>query len=263
MAKITVEFYSNFLLRPVQFKVFIPNDPCTTWGPVEKKDYTKLKTLFVLHGYTGCAENWIPEELLDKYQFAVVAPNGDLGFWVDGLSTGSAYGKFLCEELVDYVRKTFHLAMTPEDTYLMGISMGGYGTIRNALTYPEVFGKAAMLSAAYIIHTIAGMQPGFVDTHANYEYYRNCFGDLNEVEKSRNNPEVLIDELLASGKKIPEILMAIGTEDFLLEPNRGFHRFLEERNVPHSYFESTGGHDMVFWQEYTAKFIPMLFAEQA
>ena len=53
--------------------------------------------------------------------------------------------------------------------------------------------------------------------------------------------------------------MACGTEDFLLEPNRAFHKFLEEQNVKHTYCESSGIHDMKFWQEYAEKFIPLMF----
>ena len=66
---------------------------------------------------------------------------------------------------------------------------------------------------------------------------------------------------IATGKKIPEIYMACGTEDFLLEPNRAFHKFLEEQGVKHTYEEGPGIHDMKFWQEWAGKFIPKAFEE--
>jgi enterochelin esterase-like enzyme len=55
--------------------------------------------------------------------------------------------------------------------------------------------------------------------------------------------------------------MACGTEDFLLEPNRAFHKFLQDQGVPHTYEEGPGIHDMRFWQEWAGKFIPLAFAE--
>ena len=64
------------------------------------------------------------------------------------------YADFIGEEIVDYVRKTFGLAMTPEDTYITGISMGGYGALRTALAHPETFGKVTGQSSAIIIHGI-------------------------------------------------------------------------------------------------------------
>ena len=69
-------------------------------------------------------------------------------------------------------------------------------------------------------------------------------------------------KLLAEGKKIPEIYMACGTEDFLLEANRRFHKFLEDNGVKHVYMESKGQHDMVFWNEYAVKFAEMMFGEK-
>lgn len=261
MAYLDIQFYSNSLCRGVQFKMIIPNDFNEHWEPEQRRKGEQMKVLFLLHGYTGSAGNWVPEYLASLYNFAIVMPNGENGFWVDGISTGHKYGSFVGVELVDYIRKTFGLAMKAEDTYIMGMSMGGYGALRAALAYPERFGKAAALSSALVIHEKAHMKPGNPDTHANYEYYRECFGDLEVIEQSRNNPEVLVDEILEKKGRFPEIFMACGTEDFLLERNRRFHEFLLSKDVQHCYLESTGGHDMQFWDEYAKKFVEMMFEE--
>ena len=261
MAYLDIQFYSNSLCRGVQFKMIIPNDFNEHWEPEQRRKGEQMKVLFLLHGYTGSAGNWVPEYLASLYNFAIVMPNGENGFWVDGISTGHKYGSFVGVELVDYIRKTFGLAMKAEDTYIMGMSMGGYGALRAALAYPERFGKAAALSSALVIHEKAPMKPGDPDTHANYEYYRECFGDLEVIEQSRNNPEVLVDEILEKKGKFPEIFMACGTEDFLLERNRRFHEFLLSKGVQHCYLESAGGHDMQFWDEYAKKFVEMMFEE--
>jgi len=73
------------------------------------------------------------------------------------------------------------------------------------------------------------------------------------------NPEVLAHKLKAAGAKIPEIFMACGTEDFLLENNRTFHRFLEQEGIEHQYHESTGNHNMAFWTEYITKGVEWMF----
>lgn len=262
MAQLQIEFFSNSLIRPVQFKMIIPGDFNASWNPEQKRKDKPMKTLFLLHGYTGAAGNWVPEELTTLYNFAIVMPSGENGFWVDGISTGHKFATFLAEELVDYVRKTFHLAMTAEDTFVMGLSMGGYGALHTALMYPDRFSKAIALSSALIVKGLQGMKPEDSNPAANYEYYRECFGDLDKILESRHNPEVLVNELIESGRKIPDIFMACGTEDFLLEPNRDFHGFLESKNIKHEYFESKGGHDMVFWDEYARKLVPMLFDEK-
>ena len=161
--------------------------------------------------------------------------------------------------MVDYVRRTFGLAKSRENTCIAGMSMGGFGALHTALAYPDTFSKLAALSSALIVHGIARMKPDENNGMANGEYYRECFGDLETVEQRDVNPEVLARKLKAEGKKLPEIFMACGTEDFLLEPNRQMHRFLQDERIPHQYYESKGGHDMVFWSEYIVKAVEWMF----
>jgi len=241
--------------------MFLPND-IRADIPHEDTEYNrrKTKTLFLLHGYTGSAENWVPEYLAEKYNFAIVMPNGENGFWLDGLSTGHQFCTFLGIELTDYLRRTFGLAMNADETYIMGLSMGGFGALHTALYYPDRFGKLAALSSALIVHEIAHMKEGGGNAVANYAYYHECFGDLETVEESDNNPETLVKKLKEEGRKIPEIYMSCGTEDFLLENNRELHAFLNSIGVEHVYLESGGNHDMAFWSEYAVKFVEMMFA---
>ena len=260
MSDLTIRFYSKTLCRDVSFLMVIPNDIRMDYPRQDlvRKD-RPMKTLFLLHGYTGAAFNWVPGNLVEQYNFAVVIPSGENGFWLDGPATGRQFASFVGVELVEYVRKTFHLAMTADDTYLMGFSMGGFGALHTAFAFPETFGKTAALSSALIHNEVANMKPGEGNPVANYDYYYMCFGDPAKLAESDNNPEFLLKKQIAAGKKIPEIFMACGTEDFLLEPNRAFHKFLEEQGVKHTYCESSGIHDMKFWQEYAEKFIPMMF----
>ena len=261
MAKFLVEFYSDSLRRSTTFQVLIPND--SPAGASRKETvYSRrpMKTLFLLHGYTGKSGNWVPEDLPGKYNFAVVMPSAENSFYLDGPATGHAFDRFVGVELVDYVRKTFGLARSPEDTYIAGMSMGGFGAVHLAMAHPDRFGKAGALSSALIVHEIARMKPGESNAVANYEYYRSCFGDLETAETRDVNPEVLIRRLRDAGAKIPDLYLCCGTEDFLIEPNRAFHRFLLEEKIPHEYFESPGEHNMVFWSEYIVKIVRWMFA---
>ena len=143
----------------------------------------------------------------------------------------------------------------------MGLPLGGFGALHTALAYPENFGKTAAMSSALIVHEIAHMKPGEDNGVANYDYYHECFGDLETVEERDSNPEVLAKKLLDVGR-LPKIFMSCGTEDFLIENNRAFHRYLESIGAPHVYLESKGTHDMTFWNEYTEKFVGMMFGEE-
>lgn len=254
MADITVNFFSKSLLRTVSFEVYIPGD---LRGETPRES-GEIKTLFLLHGYTESPCNRIPEYLSEKYGFAVVTPDGENSFWLDSPATGRKYGEYVGRELVEYLRRTFGLARGADDTYIMGFSMGGFGALHTALAYPENFGKTAAISSALIVHEVAAMKPDSDNGVANYEYYRGCFGEPSEVLTSGANPETLVKKLLCGGK-MPEIYMACGTEDFLLENNRALHGFLLENGVKHEYYESGGTHDEKFFDEYAVKFVEKMF----
>ena len=261
MAHFQIEYYSNALCRKTTFEAWIPNDTRTEVPQAENAPgKAPMKTLFTLHGYTGRSENWLSEEMMEKYNLAVVSATAENSFYLDTEATGHQYETMLAIELVDYVRKTFGLAMRPEDTYIAGISMGGYGAIHTGLAHPDRFSKIAALSAALLIHDIAGLTEG-EDRNllGNYAYFRGCFGDLQTVAERDTNPEVQIRKLKAAGARIPEIYQCCGTEDFLIGQNRTFHRFLEAEGVAHTYQESPGEHNGVFWQEYTPKFLEWMF----
>ena len=256
MAYFRIEYFSEALHRMTSFEMLIPNDL-----PKEMpKPQGPMRTLFLLHGYSGKAGNWVPEELPGMYNFAIVMPSAENSFYLNGLSTGHDFQTMVGVELVDYVRKTFRLAEEPEETFIAGLSMGGFGALHTGLAYPDRFGKIGALSSALIVHELAGKKPGWENGVANYEYYHECFGDLDTVEERDCNPEVLVQKLKREGTPIPAIYQCCGTEDFLLEENRTFHRFLTEEGVPHEYHESAGKHDMIFWREYIAKIVQWMFA---
>ena len=89
-------------------------------------------------------------------------------------------------------------------------------------------------------------QPGVI---ADYDYYREVFGDLDHVEESVNNPEVLVKNLLAEGKKLPRLYMTCGDNDFLLQTNLRFRDFLKENGVDVTYVQGEGVHNFEFWNK--------------
>lgn len=259
MAYYQIKFFSNALKRQTSFEMFMPND--FPDDRVLTEAYQRpMKALVLLHGYCGCAGNWVPEYLAEKYNFAIIMPSGENSFWLDQQATGHKFCTFVGEELIGYVRKTFGLALRAEDTNVMGFSMGGFGALHTGFAYPETFGKIGALSSAMLIHGIAHMKPGTDNGIANYEYYRDQFGDLETVEESDANPEVLVLRCLAEHKPIPGVQMCCGTEDRLNEGNRAMSRFLTEHQVAHEYWEAPGAHTMEFWQTHLVKMVEWMMA---
>jgi putative tributyrin esterase len=254
MALFQVDLFSKSLERKTCFHMVIPNDVPPMMIEGNDNYNRKMKTLFLLHGYSGSSNDWLlgspVQDLATKYNMAILMPSGDNSFYLNGIGKGRAYCRLVGEELVDYIRRTFNLAIDKEDTFIAGLSMGGFGAIHTGLYYPETFSKIVGLSSALIIHNIKNKKEGFEDPIADYGYYYSCFGDLDKLEESENNPEYLIKALKRDNKPIPQMYIACGTEDFLIEENRAFHKFLQNEDVAVEYIESPGTHDWAFWNHY-------------
>lgn len=268
MANFEVNYRSVCLTRPVHFHVFLPNDFPPQFAGASPHYQRPVKTVFVLHGYTADSGEWLYGSnivsLAMKYNLALVLPNCDVSFYLDRKGTGFSFGKFIGEELPGYVTKTFGLAAKREDTIIMGESMGGFGALHTALAYPARFGSAIALSSALIVHQVAKMTPDMPDDGmADFAYYQTIFGEPNAVEASEKNPETLVKKLKAAGTPLPDLFMACGTEDFLLEHNRAFHTFLQEENVPVSYHEAPGTHNFEFWNQWTEPALQWALGEKA
>lgn len=254
MALFTIQFHSASLARVTQALLLLPNDVPAEMTKDNEHYQRKMKTLVLLHGYSGGCQDWLTgsrvQELSVQYNLAVVMPTGENSFYLNQKGTGRAYGTLVGEELITYLQKTFHIAMDKEDTYIGGLSMGGFGSLHTGLLYPEHYSKIFALSSALIVHEVMGMREGSNNGVADYDYYRAVFGEPDRLENSENNPEFLVRRRKSWGEHIQPIFMACGTEDFLLENNREFRDFLIKEDVNLTYRESPGIHDWKFWNTY-------------
>lgn len=147
----TNHFFSNTLRRAVVVQVVLP-EPINPAGRVEAafcSGHPLLPTLWLLHGLGGDATSWLREtnieRLATQYRVAVVMPQTERGFYTD-MVAGPAYWTFLTEELPVRMRYLFPLSADPQRNYIAGNSMGGYGALRWALSYPQSFAAVAALS---------------------------------------------------------------------------------------------------------------------
>ncbi len=261
MALIQVNFMSKSLMRTVPMQVILPVDKLTFPGMPKKKE-SKFKTLYLLHGVFGNYTDWLSgtciQRWAEKKDLAVVMPSGDNMFYVDQSGVNNMYGEFVGKELVEITRKMFPLSDKREDTCIGGLSMGGYGAIRNGLKYHETFGHIAALSSALIIDGIENRTndtPAFIESRA---YAEGVFGDLAKVKDSDKDPKWLAAKLVEKKVEIPRIFMACGLEDTLLGPNRDFKEYLEGLGIKVDYEEGPGAHEWDFWNRYIKKVVDWL-----
>ncbi len=247
MSIIHVEYLSSILKRQVSFKAIIPLEKPGADLSVKRE----MRTLYLLHGYMGHCTDWLSGsligELADRHDIAVIMPSGENSFYIDNAEEETYFGEYIGKEIIDFTRAMFPLSHKREDTMIGGLSMGGFGAVRNGLKYCDVFGSVIALSSALITDQISDPSVDFSKTPASRKYYEKTFGKLDELLGSENDPKALAKKVLEEGRPFPDIYMACGTEDFLLKENRDFKEYLQTLGVRFTYRETAGAHDWKFW----------------
>lgn len=261
MAFIQMNLFSQSLMRTVPVNVILPADKMSKPGE-ESGGNGFYKTLYLLHGVFGNYMDWVScsriQRYAEEYDLAIVMPSGDNAFYVDQPAGNNFYGTFVGKELVELTRKIFPLSQAREDTFIGGLSMGGYGALRNGLKYHETFGYIVALSSALFVEEFSKRDNGSIRFIERREYGEFCFGDVDKLPESDMSPEYLIKELNKSKVTLPKIYMACGDKDSLLPYNRDFFLFAKENGADVTFEEGIGGHNWDFWDAYIKKGIEWL-----
>ncbi len=252
MALIQVNYLSKALFREVPVNVILPVDrfDADTNRYLNGKD-RKYKTLYLLHGLLGNYTDWISQTRIQKWaeekNLAVVMPSGDNAFYFNSRTPWNDYGTFIGEELVDLTRRMFPLSEKREDTFIAGLSMGGFGALRNGIVYSKNFSHVAGLSSAVHI---------FEDT--SEEANIGLFDNIEDASKTNKNPWVAVKEMISEKRPIPKFYMACGTKDDLMPANISFRNYLQEKGIEVTWDEDDYGHDWDFWDSQIKKVLDWL-----
>lgn len=264
MALIQCNFFSKALMRTVPIQVVLPTDKFV--GPQGTQPEGPFKTLYLLHGIMGNYTDWVSGTRVQSWaqdrNLAVVMPSGDNSFYVDNPKSSANYGTFIGKELVDFTRRTFPLSRKREDTFIGGLSMGGFGAIVNGLQNPETFGAVCALSSALILDSAPQNKEYTDNLFTNRGYYESIFGDLTKVRGSFFDYDALAEKVAPLAEK-PKFYMACGTEDELIGVNRQFRDHLQKLGFDVTYEEGPGVHDWYFWDEYILRAMEWLPLGQA
>ncbi|MCR5450396.1 MAG: hypothetical protein K6F23_13505 [Solobacterium sp.] len=162
--------------------------------------------LYVLNGGKEDCSSWINLSTLflmcRDLDLVVVLPSGNNSSYCDAVY-GQSYFTWISEELPVKMKNLFPITDDPEQTFIMGESMGGYGTARIALACPEKFGKAVILSGGNFHPFQFGATPHRI----------GIFGSEEEWKTSDNNLFNLVDRLSTYEGHKPEYIFYCGTED--------------------------------------------------
>lgn len=234
-----MNFKSKELGRSTQVSVLLPDDRGDSNPP--------CKTLWLLHGLSGDHTAWMRntaiERYVSQYRLAVIMPSVERS-WYTNTAYGANYFNYITKELPELCYRTFQsLSQKKEDTIIAGMSMGGYGALKAALTFPEQYGACISLSGSVDI-TRKGRP-------CNLNEWRSIF-DFSmesplELEGSEHDLFALAKADSADGKEFPKLYLWCGLEDSLIHANHSFDQLLTELAVPHVFETSEGDHSWKWW----------------
>lgn len=243
MALIHANFYSETLGMERSIDVILPQ-PQNGIGQSGEEKREKVPVLYLLHGASDDQTIWQRRTSIERYAvakgLAVVMPATDLGFYTD-MKYGYDFYQFFSKELPKVVHEFFPMISEKrEDTFVAGLSMGGFGAFKLAINCPEQYSYAASLSG--FLDPVRGLQDG------GHQFLKIVMGDAGEVEKSINDLPWRLEQLLLQKPKaeMPKLFMCCGTEDFLYDMNVHFYQQFKDK-VDLTYWEEPGTHEWGFW----------------
>jgi enterochelin esterase-like enzyme len=145
---LTRVFYSDTLNRDWAYTVYLPDG--------NGHDGGRLPVVYLLHGNNGNCNDWIAQghlqttvdTLIEHKEIppvVIVMPQGGTDWYVD---RKEPIETAFFADLIPQIEHRYRVSNRREDRIIGGTSMGGFGALRYALTRPELFSAAILLSPA-------------------------------------------------------------------------------------------------------------------
>ncbi len=217
MALVRCDFFSEVLEVGTSMTVLLPQAsesqigvPTSSTGGGEGDGFP---VLYLLHGLSDDSTAWQRYTSIERYAaelgLAVVMPQVQRSFYADE-AHGARYWTFLSEELPSVVESFFRVSRRREDTFVAGLSMGGYGALKWCLRHPQRFAAAASLSGAL---DLVALQPAGERAELFERVFAGSIAPGDDLF-------ALLEAVDAD--TLPPLYVGCGTEDELYDGNMRF-----------------------------------------
>ena len=256
---------SHILKRNVHYCVQVP-------GNYDKPDAAgqpqRFPVLYYLHGLGDNEQSFsrsggwtLIEDLRAQGKigdFLIVAPEGFASFYINSADGAERYSDFFLREFVPYIEKKYRVLPGREARAITGISMGGFGALRFAFAYPEMFSAVSAQSAALVLETPEQLNviaqersPEMVDAFAPL-----LGNPINIAHWKANDPFTLARKNKAALKKTAIYFNCGQADDFGFERGAAsLDKQLSSEGIAHEYHPYPGGHSMNYFLSHLGEVI--------
>ena len=248
MAFINGTFYSNVLEQEVALDLYLPNDRAE--NSIKKPD----GVIYFLHGMGSSQKRFREYTAANRYMMdnhlAIVYISAPMSFYSD-MKYGMKYYTYITKELPEFLASAYGLDFPREKTFLSGLSMGGYGTLKIGLNNPDMFGAIAPFSAPC---DMKGMLENIKNTdppRTDLPMFKAVLGEDLEMEDT-DDPYWLIKKVSElPAEQQPRIRLMCGKQDelaYIYKQNVAFNDYAKDLPLAdYKFMAWDGGHEYSFW----------------
>ncbi len=271
-----------------------------------KQPNRRYPVVYFLHGYGINAERYwdimhVPEaadkamtagtvhEMILVHPDAFTIYNGSM--YSVSPTTGD-WESFIAHDLVEYIDSHYRTISNRMSRGLSGHSMGGYGTMRIGMKYPDVFSSLYAMSSCCLnaslnpsgrggaqlealkspedakksenrgIMTLLAEAAAWSPNPKNPPFYfdlpiKDGKPDTDTVARwAANAPLAMIDQYMPNLRKLHALGLECGLQDTLLGGNKALDETLTRFGVPHSFETYEGNHTNKVPERFETKLLP-------
>ena len=269
MATINCEFNSETLGMRSFAEVILPQGKAGEAGA--RGANRRYPALYLLHGLSDTYTVWRDRTSIvryaEEYELAIVMPDGHRSFYVN-MDKGLRYYDYMADELRRVMGALFPISPRREDTFVAGLSMGGYGALRIGLGRPDAYSKVASLSGATDAAALFKMNPESEELARVFGGPDKLIGSDDDLfhlaskvaghdpakraakagKAAKTGKAAKAEPEAAKGPDaLPDIYLCCGKQDFLYDMNVRFRDHLKGLPYGLTYEEEDGQHEWGYW----------------
>ena len=224
--------------------VILPQD-------IHRTNDKPVKALYLLHGRSHNYSVWTRytslEQYAQLYDIAIIMPEVNRSFY-SNMRYGLDYQTYITEELPNLCEAMFYISKAGKDRYIAGMSMGGYGALKTALSHPGRYAGCGALSAVTELPRHIAETP---ENTPKKQEFRGIFGENLQTSPTDDIYHLISQATLPysgdAAPLLPRLYIACGKQDHLYPESVRLNHHLSKTNYPAHFEEWNGMHDWAFW----------------
>lgn len=255
---------SKILNSAVRYCALLPAsyDASAPAKQAHAQEVRRFPVVYYLHGLGDSERSLVNsggwnliQDLSEQHKiadFLIVTPQGERTFYINSLDGRTRYGDFFIREFIPAIERRYRIRAERSARGIMGISMGGYGALRFAFAYPQMFVSVSAHSPALLPESPESLNGAMNSGMRQIGVLGEVFGNPIDARFWRENSPFVLARQNASLIGKLKIYFDCGTEDEygFDRGTRRLHELLDAQKIKHEFHLYPGNHNLVYFLQH-------------